>query len=700
MTTPAHSESYSAHSTIIAGPIVRHCDVSQLNFWLVTTTACDFTFKLFIEQSESDHSLLFEVKLSASDELSNKKSKSHLKQIQIGESAFINLISIYAEEHLPDNSIQENNLVESSFSASVFPENTVLYYDILTSQIDKESSDKTKSVSEGESITGLQDLLYAEQSLPSLVIKPKIEKLLHGSCRKPHYKGDDGLKQVDSVLESAVTQAIHSKIDSEENTQSTSNIERPSMLIMSGDQIYVDDVAGPTLSAIHQVIELLGLYNEEWLSDDPAVTNSQALFKHKHCYYQRQHLLPNFNKNTLFGEKTTPIFTSVSVHNHLITLSEIMAMYLLTWSPELWNRVDITKPPANLSAPLQEKYAQELKHITDFYQGLYQVRRAMAHIPVYMIFDDHDVTDDWNLTRGWEEAAYTHPFSKQIIGNAVAGYWLCQGVGNAPDKFTQLLEKHNNVFSEQGYQHKDDLIDELLAFDQWNYTLSTSPKIVVLDTRTQRWRSESNANKPSGLMDWETLTDFQQEIVKEPNVIVVSPAPIYGVKLIETIQKVFTLCGKPLAVDAENWMAHSGTANVILNIFRNPRTPPNFIILSGDVHYSFVYDVTHRFRKNKAKITQITCSGIKNTFPDKLLTTLEKLNKVLYAPYSPLNWFTKRRRMKVRVRKPNIAADTHLLNSCGIGVLRLEDGNEEVITEFITSQGKMVEFIQHEADED
>ena len=56
--------------------------------------------------------------------------------------------------------------------------------------------------------------------------------------------------------------------------------------------------------------------------------------------------------------------------------------------------------------------------------------------------------------------------------------------------------------------------------------------------------------------------------------------------------------------------------------------------------------------------------------------------------------------MKVRVRKPNIAADTHLLNSCGIGVLRLEDGNEEVITEFITSQGKMVEFIQYEADDD
>ncbi len=30
----------------------------------------------------------------------------------------------------------------------------------------------------------------------------------------------------------------------------------------------------------------------------------------------------------------------------------------------------------------------------------------------------------------------------------------------------------------------------------------------VLATRTRRWRSESRMNKPSGLMDWEALTEF------------------------------------------------------------------------------------------------------------------------------------------------------------------------------------------------
>lgn len=646
--------------SFIAGPVVRHCDVAQLNFWLVTTQAFNFTFKLYEssknnELDESECSLLF------AEDLSAPISKSKVEQIKIGESAYINLISISADEHLPEN---------------IFPENTILYYDIIATA--SEQTDKAQ----GESITSLPQLLYSEQNLPSLTIKPSIEKLLHGSCRKPHYKSEDGLKQVDSVLKTTIDKSS----------------ERPSMLVMSGDQVYVDDVAGPTLHAIHQVIAILGLFDEHWSQDDSLLRESEALFQHPDCYYQRNKLLPSFKKNTLFGQKIKPIFTSTSVNNHLISLSEVVAMYLLTWSPELWQMINIETPPANLSQQFQAKYSQELKEITLFHQGLFEVRRAMAHLPVYMIFDDHDITDDWNLTRGWEEAAYGNSFSKTIIGNALIGYCLCQGWGNAPNKFTQLLSQYSQTFK-QGYPDKDELIDTLFDFDQWNYNLNTVPKILVLDTRTQRWRSESNANKPSGLMDWETLTDFQQDIVNEPQVIVVSAAPIYGVKLIETIQKIFTLCGKPLAVDAENWMAHSGTASVILNIFRNPRTPPNFIILSGDVHYSFVYEVTHRFRKSHAKIIQVTCSGIKNTFPEPLLTWLEQLNRVLYSTYSPLNWFTKRRRMKIRVRKPDSQLDTHLLNNSGIGLLRLNKKDDEVITEFITAQGKTIAFLQYESDE-
>ena len=316
-----------------------------------------------------------------------------------------------------------------------------------------------------------------------------------------------------------------------------------------------------------------------------------------------------------------------------------------------------------------------------------------------MIFDDHDITDDWNLTRGWEEAAYEHPFSKRIIGNALIGYWLCQGWGNAPDKFIELNAKAKHCFTEQGYAQQTQLIEQLLAWDQWHYSLATSPKIIVLDTRTQRWRSESNANKPSGLMDWEALSDLQQELINQPEVILVSPAPIYGVKMIETIQRIFTFIGLPLVVDAENWMAHSGTANVMLNIFRHYKTPPHFIILSGDVHYSFFYEVTHRFRRSSSRIFQITSSGIKNQFPSGLLRWLERLNRYLYNSRSPLNWFTKRRRMKIKVRKPNPEQRNTLVNQSGIGLITLTADEQVVKAELLTANNERVLFHPLQANE-
>jgi hypothetical protein len=59
----------------------------------------------------------------------------------------------------------------------------------------------------------------------------------------------------------------------------------------TGDQIYVDHVAGPLLTAIHQVIQVLGLFDENWSGAE--VTNQTELIKSSQCYYQRELLLPN-----------------------------------------------------------------------------------------------------------------------------------------------------------------------------------------------------------------------------------------------------------------------------------------------------------------------------------------------------------------------------------------------------------------------
>ena len=176
---------------------------------------------------------------------------------------------------------------------------------------------------------------------------------------------------------------------------------------------------------------------------------------------------------------------------------------------------------------------------------------------------------------------------------------------------------------------------------------------------------------------------------------------MFGVKLIETVQRVFSAFGHPLLVDAENWMAHRGAAQVILNIFRHSRTPGSYVILSGDVHYSFVYEVLIRHRQQGPKIWQITSSGIKNEFPRRLLDVFDRLNRWLYSPRSPLNWFTKRRPMKVVPRTPEHSkAGERLWNSAGLGQVFFDsEGRPSRIFQLNADGSGPTEFLEERHDQ-
>ncbi len=613
---------------VIAGPILRRLEPQRLVIWLVGSSVLPLTLRLQIPQGEP-----LDIDLDA----------QHCQVVPVGRHAFIHLIDVALAEALPQD--------------------VAIGYDVLVD-----------SVGIGE---WAPHLLYAKADLPTFVLHSRLHQLVHGSCRKPHHCADEGLLCVDRLLADA------------HHTPG----QRPALLMMSGDQIYADDVAGPMLRAIHALIARLDLFDE--YLEGAVVDNSESLYGHRASYYHRADLLPALDSNEtlrerFFGGVKKPIFTSSTADNHLVTFAEVIAMYLLVWSPTPWSL--IAPQPPQLSAEEQQRYAREQVQVEHFCHALPGVARVFAHLSTLMIFDDHDITDDWNLSAQWEETAYGHPFSKRIIGNALLAYLLCQGWGNQPDVFGEPL-KHTQMLCTQAQDNHldaaahDQLLQQLLAFQQWHYVLPTTPALVVLDTRTRRWRSEFTLKQPSGLLDWEALSELQQALLDHPCAIIVSPAPIFGVKLIETVQKVFSWCGYPLLVDAENWMAHRGAAQVILNIFRHSRTPGNYVILSGDVHYSFVYEVLIRHRNAGPRIWQITSSGIKNEFPPRLLEWFDRLNRWLYSPRSPLNWFTRRRTMQVVPHIPEHAeAGERLWNSAGIGQV------------FFNEQGQPEGIYQHNAD--
>lgn len=624
---------------VLAGPLLRRLEDRRVVLWLVATRPLSAELQLYPAERET---------------LRLPLDSQRCQVLPVGRQAFVHLVDVQLDTPLPcDERIG---------------------YDLLL---------------DGIGIAGwAPHLLYDGATHPDFVVRSRLDQLLHGSCRKPHHPATDGLLCADRLLASPHAAR-----------------ERPALLMMSGDQVYADDVAGPMLRAIHQLIQRLGLFEE--CLEGAVIRDSAALYGHPASYYQRGDLLPALKSNEtlrerFFGGVRKPIFTSSSADNHLVTFGETLAMYLLVWSPLPWTLITADMPP--LSAEHQARYRLEQDCLTGFIDGLGGAARALAHLPTLMIFDDHDITDDWNLSAQWEETAYGHPFSRRIIGNALLAYLLCQAWGNDPDAFPELLGQCRELFSRTGEDRhlssplQDALISDLLRFQQWHYVLPTSPALLVLDTRTRRWRSESNLAKPSGLLDWEALCELQQALLDHPSAIIVSPAPIFGVKLIETVQKIFSWCGYPLLVDAENWMAHRGAAQVILNIFRHSRTPGHYVVLSGDVHYSFVYEVLIRHRQNSPHLWQVTSSGIKNQFPARLLEVFDRLNRWLYSPRSPLNWFTRRRLMEVVPRVPSRAeSGERLWNSAGLGqVFFNEAGQPQRVFQLNADGSEKTEFLRRD----
>ena len=132
-------------------------------------------------------------------------ASTQIDTVQVGAHAFISLITLSFEQPLVDGE--------------------TLYYDI---QVDDEMLSKQQPW-----------LCYADQDVFSIQYQFHVGSLLHGSCRNPHYPSRDTLLNADELIAKKVAQAT----------------PRPAMLLMTGDQIYADDVAGPMLLLIRKVIE-------------------------------------------------------------------------------------------------------------------------------------------------------------------------------------------------------------------------------------------------------------------------------------------------------------------------------------------------------------------------------------------------------------------------------------------------------------
>jgi hypothetical protein len=585
---------------ILAGPILHHTNAESVTVWIALQQACWVELKVY----ETQGSKVLEKTLLAGQR----------ETIALGKH--LHVVAVTARsEHL---SLTGDRIY--AYDLQFTPSNVPHAVPQLLNQALCSATFPTANIS------------YFEHGKPTFALPPdRLEdlNLVQGSCRKPHGRGFDALP----ILDSFIAEFAHSPR------------QRPHQLFLTGDQIYGDDVADPLLwAASHLGDALLG-----WEEKLPVgeKEDQQLLTPHQ---------LPPGDRATVTTQQAG--FTAglsnkrYKVNSHLLSLGEYYASYLLAWSPICWSHALPSQPPQT-DPKTQKRWRKEVRQMRQFIHTLWKVQRSLANVPSYTIFDDHDVSDDWNLNQAWCLRVLGRSLGRRTVQNALLSYAVFQAWGNTPEQFEpgrsggKLLEAAAQWSASEG---TDDSAQKAIAqyiglpprdpqtgmpcFVQdgavqildrhsesitWNFTIhSPCHEVIALDTRTWRgYPKNAKATAPPMLLSPQA---FQNQLVlplqeiddsSHKATFVIAPTNLFGLKIIDRIHHWQLRHNKVFATDVgDAWnIDMEALAQLLLTLFQHRK---RVIVLSGDIHYSAAVRLTHSDNETESVLVQLTASAIKN----------------------------------------------------------------------------------------
>ncbi len=266
-------------------------------------------------------------------------------------------------------------------------------------------------------------------------------------------------------------------------------------------------------------------------------------------------------------------------------------------------------------------------------------RWLLSTMPTAMIFDDHDVRDDWNTSLAWKQKMDATEWWHGRIVAGLSSYWVYQHLGNlspderAEDELWQRVVSHDGEGELDLSAAVDDLserVDRDPEEYRWSYSRDLAgARLIVLDSRAARVLDpEARAMLDPQELAW--LDGQMQGGVK--HLLIGTSLPFLlppGLHHLEAWNEAVAggAWGERLkgfgewarqTVDLEHWAAWQRTYQQVADMAtevadgRRGPAPDTVTFLSGDVHHSYVSEVR---RGSGSRIVQAVCSPIRNPLP-------------------------------------------------------------------------------------
>ena len=304
------------------------------------------------------------------------------------------------------------------------------------------------------------------------------------------------------------------------------------------------------------------------------------------------------------------------------------------------SRRDTSKPPGEEVADFEE------------YTRLYwdswgdpAIRWLLSTVPSAMIFDDHDVHDDWNTSERWVQQMRAKSWWEERIVGAFMSYWVYQHLGNlSPEELeedrlfgrVQKLEDATRVLREFAYK-----ADREVAGTRWSFHRDFGRvRVIIVDSRAGRVLDEEHRS----MVDDEEWTwiedkatgDFDHLLFGTSLPFLLAP----GLHHLEAWNE--AVCrgawGRTAAklgefirqlLDLEHWAAFQDSFVHLARLLRSVgagersdgRPPAAIVLLSGDVHHGYLTEIAFEGGADlESKIYQAVSSPLRNPLglPERL----------------------------------------------------------------------------------